>query len=100
MDRMAAADIAISAGSACAYGARKPSYVALAHGLSYEQAADKIAWLLAEARRLGFTGVALKDRQNDAGAGEIGGPPPSPPRPPSASLKSSSPSFKAFSEMV
>lgn len=38
VDRMAAADIAISAGSACAYGARKPSYVALAHGLSYEQA--------------------------------------------------------------
>ena len=35
---MAAADIAISAGSACAYGARKPSYVALALGLSYEQA--------------------------------------------------------------
>jgi cysteine desulfurase len=38
VDRMAAADIAISAGSACSYGARKPSYVALAHGLSYEQA--------------------------------------------------------------
>ena len=35
---MAAADIAISAGSACSYGARKPSYVALAHGLSYERA--------------------------------------------------------------
>jgi len=40
-------------------------------GLSYAQAADKIAWLLTEARRLGFTGVALKDRQG--GAGEIGG---------------------------
>lgn len=38
VDRMATQDIAISAGSACAYGARKPSYVALAHGLSYEQA--------------------------------------------------------------
>jgi cysteine desulfurase len=38
VDRMAAADIAISAGSACAYGARRPSYVALAHGLSYELA--------------------------------------------------------------
>ncbi len=38
VDRMAAKDIAISAGSACSYGARKPSYVALAHGLSYEQA--------------------------------------------------------------
>lgn len=38
VDRMAAADIAISAGSACSHGARKPSYVALAHGLSYEQA--------------------------------------------------------------
>ena len=32
------------------------------HGLSVEQAADKIAWLLKEARRLGFTGVDLKDR--------------------------------------
>lgn len=38
VDRMATAGIAISAGSACSYGARKPSYVALAHGLSYEQA--------------------------------------------------------------
>ena len=38
VDRMAAAGIAISAGSACSYGARKPSYVALAHGLSYEHA--------------------------------------------------------------
>ena len=32
-------------------------------GLSVEQGADKIVWLLREARRLGFTGVALKDRQ-------------------------------------
>jgi len=38
VDRMAMQGIAISAGSACAYGARKPSYVALAQGLSYEQA--------------------------------------------------------------
>ena len=38
VDRMAAANVAISAGSACAYGARKPSYVALAHGLTYEEA--------------------------------------------------------------
>lgn len=38
VDQMAARDIAISTGSACSYGARKPSYVALAHGLSYEQA--------------------------------------------------------------
>lgn len=38
VDKMAAADIAISAGSACSYGARKPSYVALAHGLSYDHA--------------------------------------------------------------
>jgi cysteine desulfurase len=38
VDRMAARDIAISSGSACSYGARKPPYVALAHGLSYEQA--------------------------------------------------------------
>jgi len=38
VDRMAARGVAISAGSACSYGARKPSYVAFAHGLTYEQA--------------------------------------------------------------
>ena len=32
------------------------------HGMSIDAAADKIAWLLGEARRLGFTGVDLKDR--------------------------------------
>ena len=31
-------------------------------GLTPDQAADRIAWLLREARRLGFTGVDLKDR--------------------------------------
>ena len=34
-------------------------------GLSPEQAADKIVWLLREARRLGFSGVDLKDRSGD-----------------------------------
>lgn len=38
VDRMAAADVAVSAGSSCSYGARKPSYVALAQGLSYDEA--------------------------------------------------------------
>ena len=33
-----------------------------AGGLPINEAADKIAWLLTEARRLGFTGVDLKDR--------------------------------------
>jgi ethanolamine ammonia-lyase small subunit len=32
-------------------------------GLSPHLAADKIAWLLTEARRMGMTGVALKDRE-------------------------------------
>jgi ethanolamine ammonia-lyase small subunit len=32
-------------------------------GLEPDLAAAKIAWLLGEARRLGFTGVALKDRE-------------------------------------
>lgn len=41
-------------------------------GLSYDQAADKLAWLLFEARRLGFTGVGLKDRQ--AGTEALGRP--------------------------
>jgi ethanolamine ammonia-lyase small subunit len=36
-------------------------------GLSPDQAADKIAWLSREARRLGFTGVDLKDREVIAG---------------------------------
>ncbi|HLZ74635.1 ethanolamine ammonia-lyase subunit EutC [Phenylobacterium sp.] len=35
-------------------------------GLAPEQAADKIAWLLTEARRMGMTGVALKDRETPA----------------------------------
>lgn len=36
-----------------------------AHGLSYEAAAAKLAWLMTEARHLKLTGVALKE---DAGA--------------------------------
>lgn len=40
-------------------------------GLAPGPAADKIAWLLTEARRLGFTGVDLKDRETlDAGAAQ------------------------------
>ena len=45
------------------------------HGLSVEQAADKIAWLLREARRLGFTGVDLKDRHDAASAIPPSAPP-------------------------
>jgi len=37
-------------------------------GLDPDRAADKIAWLLTEARRLGFTGVDLKDRESLAWA--------------------------------
>ncbi|HEY1929356.1 MAG TPA: ethanolamine ammonia-lyase light chain EutC, partial [Caulobacteraceae bacterium] len=32
-------------------------------GLPLQAAARKIAWLLGEARRLGFSGVELKDRE-------------------------------------
>jgi ethanolamine ammonia-lyase small subunit len=41
------------------------SNIRLPGGLSPDEAADKIAWLLGEARRLGFTGVQLKDRRTD-----------------------------------
>lgn len=35
-------------------------------GLAPDQAADKIVWLLREARRMGMTGVFLKDRETPA----------------------------------
>jgi ethanolamine ammonia-lyase small subunit len=45
-------------GRNCVSNIRGPS------GLAPDRAADKIAWLLNEAKRLGFTGVLLKDRQD------------------------------------
>jgi ethanolamine ammonia-lyase small subunit len=42
----------------CVSNIRDPS------GLAPDRAADKIAWLLNEAKRVGFTGVLLKDRQD------------------------------------
>ncbi|HEX3917804.1 MAG TPA: ethanolamine ammonia-lyase light chain EutC, partial [Caulobacteraceae bacterium] len=39
------------------------SNIRVSGGLAPDLAADKIAWLLGEARRLGFSGVLLKDRQ-------------------------------------
>lgn len=42
------------------------SNIRLSGGLPPARAADKIAWLLREARRLGLTGVALKDRHGEA----------------------------------
>jgi cysteine desulfurase len=38
VDQLASQGIAISTGSACAHGARKPPHVATALGLTYEQA--------------------------------------------------------------
>jgi ethanolamine ammonia-lyase small subunit len=40
-------------------------------GLAPGQAADKIAWLLTEARRMGMTGVALKDREAPGGVDRL-----------------------------
>ncbi len=42
------------------------SNIRLAGGLAPQHAADKIAWLLGEARRLKLTGVELKDRQHSS----------------------------------
>ena len=43
-------------------------------GLAPDQAARRIAWLLVEAARLGFTGVELKDRSPGAGVGRLDSP--------------------------
>ncbi|MFD1482587.1 ethanolamine ammonia-lyase subunit EutC [Paracoccus nototheniae] len=40
-------------------------------GLSHAAAADRLCWLIHEARRLGATGVALKDDSGAEGAGRI-----------------------------
>lgn len=50
-------------------------------GLSADQAADRLAWLLGEIRRLGFSGVNLKDRQDalqDRPQAELPGTAPDP----------------------
>jgi cysteine desulfurase len=80
VDRFAARGIAISAGSACSYGARKPSYVALAHGIAYEQAKSCVRLSLsiestqqevdlclkAFGEELGFQEMLLHNRQETA----------------------------------
>ncbi len=43
-------------------------------GLAPDQAARRIAWLLVEAARLGFSGVELKDRSPGAGVGRLDTP--------------------------
>lgn len=43
-------------------------------GLAYAEAARKIAWLLAEARRIGATGVVLKDRSDSLTLSPAPGP--------------------------
>lgn len=40
-------------------------------GLAYPDAARRLAWLITAARRLGATGVALKDRSDDAAEGAL-----------------------------
>jgi len=46
VDRLAAKGIAVSTGSACSFGASRPSHVALAHGLSYDQARSCVRFSL------------------------------------------------------
>lgn len=53
------------------------SNIHLHGGLSHEAAADRLAWLLQEARRIGATGVALKDESGKSLPGE--GIPAAPP---------------------
>jgi ethanolamine ammonia-lyase small subunit len=49
-----------------------------AQGLSAADAADKLAWLVSAARRLGASGVALKDERSDA-SGSVDSVPATPP---------------------
>jgi cysteine desulfurase len=47
VDALALAGVAVSTGSACAHGARKPSHVATAMGLSYSEAQECVRVSLA-----------------------------------------------------
>jgi cysteine desulfurase len=72
VDRLAARNIAISTGSACSFGSIRPSHVALAHGLSYEDAKSCIRLSLSMETTEEEVGLFLRDFEELVGPSSRG----------------------------